>query len=58
VFAIPGLGRLLVASIANRDYPVVQVIVVLFAFWVVLMGTIADLVNQRIDPRLSLGGDE
>ncbi|MFR3920836.1 MAG: ABC transporter permease [Dysosmobacter welbionis] len=50
VFAIPGLGRLLVASISNRDYPVVQAIVVILAFWVVLAGTVADIVNQRIDP--------
>ena len=57
VFAIPGLGRLLVASISNRDYPVVQAIVVILAFWVVLAGTVADLINQRIDPRLRLGGD-
>ena len=57
VFAIPGLGRMLVASIANRDYPVVQAIVVILALWVVLSGTIADLINQRIDPRLRLGGD-
>lgn len=56
VFAIPGLGRLLVSSISNRDYPVVQVIVVLLAFWVVLSGTLADLIQQRIDPRLRLGG--
>lgn len=56
VFAVPGLGRLLVASIANRDYPVVQAIVVILAFWVVLAGTAADLINQRIDPRLRLGG--
>lgn len=56
VFAIPGLGRLLVASISNRDYPVVQAIVVILAFWVVLAGTIADLLNQQIDPRLKLGG--
>lgn len=56
VFAIPGLGRLLVASIASRDYPVVQAIVVILAFWVVLAGTAADLINQRIDPRLRLGG--
>ena len=56
VFAIPGLGRLLVASISNRDYPVVQAIVVILAFWVVLAGTVADIVNQRIDPRLRLGG--
>ena len=56
VFAIPGLGRMLVSSIANRDYPTVQAIVVILAFWVVLAGTVADLINQRIDPRLRLGG--
>ena len=56
VFGIPGLGRFLVASIANRDYPAVEAIVVILAFWVVLAGTLADLVNQRIDPRLRLGG--
>ncbi|MDO4314576.1 MAG: ABC transporter permease [Oscillospiraceae bacterium] len=56
VFAIPGLGRMLVASIANRDYPTVQAIVVILAFWVVLAGTVADIINQRIDPRLRLGG--
>ena len=56
VFVIPGLGRMLVTSISNRDYPVVQAIVVILAFWVVLAGTAADLINQRIDPRLRLGG--
>ena len=56
VFGIPGLGRMLVASISNRDYPTVQAIVVILAFWVVLSGTVADLINQRIDPRLRLGG--
>ena len=57
VFGIPGLGRMLVVSIANRDYPVVQAIVVILAFWVVLAGTLADLINAHIDPRLQLGGD-
>lgn len=56
VFAIPGLGRMLVTSISNRDYPTVQAIVVILAFWVVLAGTVADLLNQCIDPRLRLGG--
>ena len=56
VFGIPGLGRMLVASISNRDYPTVQAIIVILAFWVVLAGTVADLINQRIDPRLRLGG--
>ena len=57
VFVLPGLGRMLVSSISNRDYPVVQAIVVILAFWVVLAGTAADLIDQRIDPRLRLGGD-
>ena len=56
VFSIPGLGRLLVSSIAGRDFPVVQAIVVVLALWVVLAGTLADLINSRIDPRLRLGG--
>ena len=51
------LYYVLVASFSNRDYPVVQAIVVILAFWVVLAGTIADVLNQRIDPRLRLGGD-
>ncbi|MBR6258978.1 MAG: ABC transporter permease [Oscillospiraceae bacterium] len=57
VLGIPGLGRFLVTSISSRDYPVVQAIVVILAFWVVLAGTVADLVNQYIDPRLRLGGE-
>ena len=56
VLGIPGLGRFLVLSISHRDYPVVQAIVVILAFWVVLAGTVADVINQLIDPRLRLGG--
>ena len=52
VLGIPGLGRFLVTSILHRDYPVVQAIVVILAFWVCLAGMAADLVNQAIDPRL------
>ena len=54
VFSLPGLGRMLLASIANRDYPVVQAVVVIVAFWVVLVNLLADLINQRLDPRLRL----
>ena len=54
VFAIPGMGRLLFSSISNRDYPVVQAVIVLMAFWVVLVNFVADLINQRLDPRLRL----
>ena len=40
------------ALFAIDDYPVVEAIVVILAFWVVLSGTLADLVNRCIDPRM------
>lgn len=58
VLGIPGMGRFLVTSISHRDYPVVQAIVVILAFWVVLAGSVADLVNQAIDPRIRLDAAE
>lgn len=54
VFAIPGIGRLLLASIGNRDFPVVQAIVVIMASWIVIVNFIADLLYQLVDPRIRL----
>ena len=54
VFVVPGLGRLLIASISNRDYPVALCIVVMIAFIVVVMNYLADLLTQAIDPRVRL----
>lgn len=54
VFVVPGLGRLLVSSIANRDFPVALAIVVLIAFVVVFMNYLADVVTQYVDPRVRL----
>ena len=52
VFAIPGLGQMLVSSIGNRDYPVVQAIVVMIAAVVVLCNFAADMLYKVMDPRL------
>ena len=52
VFGIPGLGKMLVTSIGNRDYPVVQAIVVLIATVVVVCNFTADLLYRVMDPRL------
>ncbi len=52
VFAIPGLGQMLITSIADRDYPVVQAIIVLVAFVVVLCNFLADALYRVMDPRL------
>lgn len=55
VFALPGLGRLLITSIGNRDFPVAQCIVVIIAFVVVFMNYLADIITQYVDPRVRLG---
>jgi len=52
VFSIPGLGRLLITSISNRDYPVVQAIIVCIAFIVILINFVVDIVYRILDPRV------
>jgi peptide/nickel transport system permease protein len=52
VFYLPGLGRLIFQSIANRDLPSVQALVMLFAAIVVTANFIVDLLYLVIDPRL------
>jgi len=56
IFAWPGLGRLLVESLLNRDLPLVQGVVLLMALAFVLSSLIADLVQRLLDPRLSVEG--
>jgi peptide/nickel transport system permease protein len=55
VFAWPGVGRLLVTSVANRDLAVVQVILLLIAATMVTANTIIDLLYGWLDPRLRDG---
>jgi ABC-type dipeptide/oligopeptide/nickel transport system permease component len=55
VFAIPGIGRLLVAAVASRDYPLIQALVVYIACIVITANTLADIAIQIIDPRIRLG---
>lgn len=52
VFSIPGIGRILITSISNRDYPVVEAIILLLAFIVVVVNLLADLLCRVIDPRI------
>ena len=52
VFAIPGLGRLVVDAILRRDYPVIQGVVLLFSFIYVLVNLGVDLLYTVFDPRI------
>jgi peptide/nickel transport system permease protein len=57
VFTIPGMGRLVVQSIARRDYPVIQGAIIAIAMTYVLVNLIIDVLYVYIDPRVRLGGD-
>lgn len=52
IFAWPGLGRLTIEAIANRDFPLVQGTVVLFAVTFVVVNLLVDLSYAIIDPRV------
>jgi peptide/nickel transport system permease protein len=55
VFAVPGLGSLMITSIFARDYPMVQVITLVFAVLVVAINLLTDLSYSLLDPRVTLG---
>lgn len=52
VFARPGLGKLLLDAVTARDFPVIQVVVVVFVLWVIVVNRIVDMLYPLIDPRL------
>jgi peptide/nickel transport system permease protein len=52
IFTIPGFGKLIVDAVFNRDYPVVQGVVLATALIFVLLSLLADLLYMAINPRL------
>ncbi|MBZ6078979.1 ABC transporter permease [Microvirga puerhi] len=52
VFAWPGIGRLIVQSIAARDFPVVQASVLLLALTFVMINLLTDVLYRILDPRI------
>ncbi len=52
VFAVPGVGRLMVDSIFARDYPVIQALTLALALFVSLAFLVTDLVQMWLDPRV------
>jgi peptide/nickel transport system permease protein len=54
IFSWPGLGRLLMTAINNRDYPLVEGCVLTFALSYVVVNMITDLVYSAVDPRIRI----
>lgn len=54
VFALPGLGTLMVHSVLDRDFPVVQGITLVFAVLVIIVYLLTDIAYALLDPRVQL----
>jgi peptide/nickel transport system permease protein len=54
IFSVPGIGQLIVRSIFDRDYPVVQGVTLLFGVLVMAINLATDLGYALLDPRLRL----
>jgi peptide/nickel transport system permease protein len=53
IFAIPGMGQLMISNIAERDYPVVQGAVLVVATLYVVINFVVDLLYAWLDPRVA-----
>ena len=56
IFAWPGLGRLLVDSVSQRDLPIVQAVILTITTIIVLSNLFVDILHAMIDPKISLAG--
>lgn len=54
VFAYPGMGQLFIQSIISRDFPVVNILVMLFAVITVITMLATDIIVTFIDPRIRI----
>ena len=55
VFAVPGVGALMLQAIFARDYPTIQGVVLVIAVFVVVVGIVTDIAYTLLDPRVRLG---
>ena len=52
IFAIPGLGRMLIEAIARRDFPIIQGMMMVVATFYVLVNLVIDIAYAYLDPRI------
>jgi oligopeptide transport system permease protein len=56
IFAIPGLGKFFVASVTDRDYPLIMGITIFYAAILMVSRLLADIAYVLVDPRIRLSG--
>jgi peptide/nickel transport system permease protein len=58
VFALPGLGSMMINAIFTRDFPTIQGVTLFVAFFVVVVGILTDVIYTILDPRVDLSSKE
>lgn len=58
VFALPGMGTLLISSISQQDYPLMQALILFIAVVFVIANFLVDVVYAKLDPRITYGGKQ
>ncbi|MPZ23692.1 MAG: ABC transporter permease subunit [Dehalococcoidia bacterium] len=56
IFLIPGVGTLMLESLATRDFPVIQAVVLMMAIVVLVANLLTDITYTMLDPRIRLSG--
>jgi peptide/nickel transport system permease protein len=57
IFALPGFGKLTVDAVFQRDYPVIQAVVLVTATAYIVINLLVDLLYSVIDPRIRVRGE-
>lgn len=52
IFSIPGIGRLCITAIFNRDYPIIQAYILIMGVLFVIFNLLVDIIHKLVDPRL------
>jgi ABC-type dipeptide/oligopeptide/nickel transport system permease component len=52
IFLVPGMGRILIESIFQRDYTMIQAEIVIIAMFIVTINLVVDLLYGLLDPRI------
>ena len=53
IFALPGMGQLIISAIFNRDYPIIQGATLMFGLLVLVINLVTDLIYGLLDPRVT-----
>lgn len=56
IFGLPGFGKMILDSVFSRDYPVIQIVVMLITVTYVVINFIVDILYSFLDPRIKVGG--